>query len=237
MDRLNNVKNDIKQLANPQKAKASSWFFKTKEGEYGYGDRFIGITVPEQRTIARKYKDLSLTDIERLLHSEIHEERLIALFILVFQFAKAGVKERERLFAFYIKNVAYINNWDLVDSSAAQIVGEYLFVKQDIALLERLAKSEIIWERRIAMVATNAFIKKGESQPTCKIAGLLLHDKHDLIHKAVGWMLREVGGRCSIKIEEEFLQKNYKSMPRTMLRYAIEKFPEEKRKAYLHGTI
>lgn len=249
------LKEDIKKVSDTQKAKFFQRFFKTKKGEYGYGDIFAGLTVPQSRVIAKKYKELSLRDIDQLLNSKVHEERLIALFILIDQFKKTNNKKRKEIFDFYLTHTKYINNWDLVDLSADKIVGTYLFavysqgidaiVTESIILQEHLhdriltelAQSSNIWERRISIIATFTFIKSGYFKETLKIAEILLYDKEDLIHKAVGWMLREVGKRVSIEEEEMFLRKHYKSMPRTMLRYAIEKFPEEKRKAYLKGMI
>lgn len=233
---LRDLKEDIKKAGHPERAKASAWFFKTGKGEYGEGDIFYGITVPEQRKLARIYANIQLSDVTVLLKSKVHEERLIALFILVSKYTKGNEKEQKEIFDFYLQHTKYINNWDLVDSSAHKIVGEYL-LPRDRSVLPTLAQSNSLWERRIAIIATAAFINNGESEWTLKIADMLLHDKHDLIHKAVGWMLREVGKRVSQAIEEDFLKAHYKTMPRTMLRYAIERFPEEKRKKYLSGSI
>jgi 3-methyladenine DNA glycosylase AlkD len=233
---LHELHKEIKMLADPDRAKSSSWFFKTGEGQYGYGDVFIGLTVPQQRIIAKKYKELPLSDIEQLLTSKIHEERLIALFILVTQFGKAKDEKKKEIYNFYLSHTKWVNNWDLVDSSADKIVGEYLRDKPK-GILTKLAVSESIWERRIAIIATYQFIKCGDCAETFLIAKLLLKDKHDLIHKAVGWMLREAGKRCSQEKEEDFLKLHYKTMPRTMLRYAIERFPPELRRAYMEGKI
>lgn len=224
------VVSDLQEFASPAKAKSSAWFFKTGKGQYGEGDQFIGVTVPLQRMVAKKYKDLPLKDIDQLLNSPIHEHRLTALFILVGQYKKLPA----RVYDFYLKHTTKINNWDLVDSSASYIVGEWLMDK-DRTILYKLARSKNLWERRIAIIATGAFIKNKEFKDTFAIAELLLHDDHDLIHKAVGWMLREVGKRDQ-KAEEAFLKKYYKTMPRTMLRYAIEKFSEDKRHEYLAKT-
>lgn len=236
---LQKLREEIKNVGNPERAKASEWFFKTGKGEYGEGDIFCGITVPNQRKIALRYKTLPLKDITTLLQSKIHEERLIALFILVLQFTKGSEQQQREIYNFYLEHTKYINNWDLVDSSAYQIVGEYLFTKPVIEndVLVMLAKSENLWEQRIAMIATYTFIKNGESAVALQVADILINDKNDLIQKAVGWMLREVGKRVSQEVEEDFLKTRYKTMPRTMLRYAIEKFPEEKRKKYLQGSL
>lgn len=226
---LKNICNDLEKLKNPERAKISKRFFKTGAGEYGEGDEFLGITVPLKRKVAKKYKDLDLSDLQELLNSKIHDFRQIALFILVAQYKKA--EDKKGIVDFYLKNTKNINNWDLVDSSAPDILGEYLLEK-NINILYKLAGSKNLWERRIAVLATYAFIKNDNFEGALRISERLLNDKEDLIHKAVGWMLREVGKR-DLKIEEAFLSKYAKKMPRVMLRYAIEKFPEEKRKAYL----
>lgn len=228
---LISLQNDLKKLARQDKANFLPRFFKTGIGEYGEGDLFIGVTVPEQRQIALKYKGLPLEQIEELLKSPIHEERLTALFILVHRFTKAAPEEQKQIYDLYLKNTKSVNNWDLVDSSAHFIVGAYLF-ERPRQLLYQLASSDNLWERRIAMISTYYFIKRGQFTDTLKIAEILLVDKHDLIHKAVGWMLREIGNR-DLKTEEAFLNKHYQQMPRTMLRYAIEKFSSEKRQHYL----
>jgi 3-methyladenine DNA glycosylase AlkD len=233
---LSALKSELKAAGRPEKAKASQWFFKTGPGEYGEGDVFLGITVPEQRKIAKNYYNLSLSDIEKLLSNKIHEERLTAVIILVEQFKKVDENHQKQIYKFYLANTKYINNWDIVDLSAPQIVGGWLNDK-DKKILLKLAKSKSIWEKRIAMLATFEFIYGGQDEWTYKIAEILLNDEHDLIQKAVGWMLREAGKRVSQANEEEFLIKHYKTMPRTMLRYAIEKFDEPKRKAYLTGTV
>jgi 3-methyladenine DNA glycosylase AlkD len=225
------LKKEIRKKANPQKAKLLQGFFKTGKGQYGEGDIFLGLMVPIQREIVKKYQDLSLRDIQKLLNSKIHEERLIALLILVSQFKKADVKKQEIIFNFYLKNAKNINNWDLVDLTAPNIVGQFLLDKNR-KVIYKLAKSHDLWEKRIAVLSTFTFIKYHQFKDALRIAEILLKDKHDLIHKAVGWMLREIGKR-NLVIEEEFLKKHYKNMPRTMLRYAIEKFSEKKRKKYL----
>jgi 3-methyladenine DNA glycosylase AlkD len=230
------VINDLKAIATPEKAKASAWFFKTGEGQYGYGDVFIGVTVPQQRHIAKQYKTLPLSEIEKLLTDKIHECRLTALLILDLQFTKANLEDKQRIVDFYLTHTKYINNWDLVDSSAPYILGQYLFEneKNDRSILYRLAKSEDLWEKRIAILATAAFIKNEQYEDTLKIAKTLLPDTHDLIHKAVGWMLREVGKK-SKETEVHFLDAHAAVMPRTMLRYAIERFPDDERKKYLNA--
>ena len=237
MSQLQQLHRDIKKLADPEKGKFLQRFFKTKEGEYGFGDVFVGLTVPISRNIAKQYKDLLPEEIETLLASNVHEERLIALLILVDQFKKGSDDKKKVVYDFYIKHLQYVNNWDLVDLSAYNIIGNYLLLTRNITFLVRLASSKNIWERRIAIISTFAFIKNGSIKETLKIAEILIHDKEDLIHKAVGWMLREGGKKVSMELEEVFLKKYYHTMPRTMLRYAIEKFPEEKRQAYLKGRI
>ncbi|MCC2631143.1 MAG: putative alkylation repair enzyme [Candidatus Paceibacter sp.] len=226
------IEKELQKKADPKRAKASQWFFKTGPGEYGEGDTFIGITVPEQRKTAHKFLHLTLPDIQKLLKSFVHEYRFTALEILVAQYEKAKDEAiRKKIYDFYLKNIKYINNWDLVDTSAPYIVGHYCF-HHNTDILVTLAQSKNIWERRIAIIATAYFIKQGKYIHTLKIAKILLNDSHDLIHKAVGWMLREVGNK-SVETEEKFLKQYYKKMPRTMLRYAIEKFPKEVRAMYL----
>ena len=209
-------------------------FFKTGEGEYGFGDVFIGLTVPQSRNIAIKFKDLEFADIIELLKSKIHEERLIALLILVHKFQKEPLEQR-RIYDFYIKNTKYVNNWDLVDLSSDKIVGGYLIDKPK-EILVKFANSENIWEKRIAMISTYNFIKNNKFKDSLKIAEILVNDKNDLIQKAVGWMLREIGNRDREQ-ELKFLKKYYKKMGRTALRYALEKFPESLRKKYLLGKV
>ena len=232
---LNQIKEDLLKLKNPEKAEILSRFFKTGKGQYGEGDIFLGITVPEQRKVAKQYPELPLTDLKKLLSNKIHEYRLISLLILIIKYRKADALGKREIFNFYLKNRKNINNWDLVDLSAAYIVGNYLLEK-DKSILYKLARSNNVWERRIAIMSTFEFIKNGEFEDTLKISELLINDKHDLIHKAVGWMLREIGKRHMLT-EEKFLKKHYKKMPRTMLRYAIERFPECKRQSYLKGSI
>jgi len=228
---VENIQKDLKKLANPEKAKILQGFFKTGKGQYGEDDIFLGIVVPEQRKVAKKYSNLNLGEIKKLLSSKIHEHRLVSLFILANQYQKADKQTKKKIFNFYLKNAKNINNWDLVDVSAPNIVGDYLLNK-DKSILYKLAKSKNIWEKRIAIMATFSFIRNNGFDATLKISEILLEDEHDLIHKAVGWMLRELGKRNQA-IEEKFLKKYYKKMPRTMLRYAIERFSENKRKSYL----
>ncbi len=232
---LSELCTEILKQRNPQQAAILQKFFKTGKGEYGEGDIFYGIKVPVQRKIAKRFKDLSLSEIRTLLSSKIHEERLIASLILVEKFSKADEEERKKLFYFYMKYRKWINNWDIVDLTAPKIVGRYL-LNSEKKVLYSLAKSKNLWERRIAVISTFEFIRNNQFEDVLKISELLLNDKHDLIHKAVGWMLREVGKR-NFQVEENFLISNYKKMPRTMLRYAIEKFPEKKRKKFLEGKI
>jgi 3-methyladenine DNA glycosylase AlkD len=228
---LNQLKHDLQKLSNPEKAKILQRFFKTGKGEYGEGDVFLGITVPLQRKTAKKYSGLTVKELQKLLSSKIHEHRLTSLLILVIKYNKATDTGKKEIFDFYLKNKKHINNWDLVDLSAEKIPGAYLFEK-DKSVLYKLAESDNLWERRIAVMSTFYFIRNNQFDDTLKISGLLLNDKHDLIHKAVGWMLREIGKRDQ-ETEERFLKKYYKTMPRTMLRYAIERFDEKKRMFYL----
>lgn len=233
---VRDVQREVRILANKEKATFLQRFFKTAKGEYAEGDLFLGLTVPQARIVARKYKDLSLPEIEKLLHSKFHEERLIALLILVQSFNARKFDQKE-IVDVYLKNTKYINNWDLVDVSAPNILGMYL-LDRDRSVLCKLSKSADLWEKRISILATLAFIvKQKEYIDTFNIADVLLEDPHDLIHKAVGWMLREVGKRVSQETEEEFLRFRYKKMPRTMLRYAIERFDADKRKKYLLGEV
>lgn len=228
----------LRSQANKEKAIILQKFFKTGKGEYAEGDVFLGLTVPQTRATIKSFYELSLHDLETILHSKFHEERLAALLILVHQFEKQSVRRKE-IFKFYLSNTQFINNWDLVDASAHYIVGRFIFQEGKkrpslISLLTKLAYSKNLWERRIAIVSTFYFIKNERFDETLQIASLLLNDEHDLIHKAVGWMLREVGKR-DISVLKTFLKKHHKTMPRTMLRYTIERFPEKERKAYLKG--
>ncbi len=230
------VKKTLKDLSDPKKATILKRFFKTKKGEYGEGDKFLGVMVPIQRKIASEFKELSLIETEKLLHGKFHEERMTALLILIFKFKVGEEAERKDIFELYKRNTKNINSWDLVDISASNIIGEYLKDK-DRKILYKYARSKCLWDRRISVVSTLAFVRKGDFFDALKISEKLLRDKQDLIHKAVGWVLREVSKRCGEEFEEYFLQQHYKTMPRTMLRYAIERFPEKKRKAYLNGEI
>lgn len=223
----------LASLASPEAARAAARFFKTGPGQYGEGDTFIGIKVPALRTVCREFRALPLAEIEQLLQSAVHEERLLALMILVLQMVKCDDATRQQAFDFYLKNIAFVNNWDLVDASAPAIVGGFLMDKPRKPLLE-LAQSTSLWQRRIAIVATQHFIRRGDFESTLAISRRLLKDKEDLIHKAVGWMLREVG-KIEQPILEAFLDRHGAVMPRTMLRYAIERFPAERRQAYLRG--
>lgn len=221
------------ELGDESIAEHSKKFFKTGKGEYGEGDLFLGIRVPVIRKSAAKYNNISLRDVQILLCSGYHEVRLFALVVMVEKYRKGAIQEREEIYRLYLDNTQYINNWDLVDTSAHKIVGPLLY-RRDRALLVELANSGILWERRIAIMATFHFIRQGQYEDTLKIAEILLQDSEDLIHKAVGWMLRETGKRALV-VEEKFLLQHYKKMPRTMLRYAIEKFPRGERKKYLCG--
>lgn len=229
------LKQELNSKSNSKQAEILQRFFKTAQGEYAEGDIFIGLKVPDIRKIVKNYYQLPLTEINKILHSKIHEERLAALLILVEKAKKANEDDLSIYFNFYLKNTNWINNWDLVDLSAEHIVGKYLYGK-DIKILEELAASKYLWERRISIISTFYFIKTNIFNPTLIIAEKLLHDEHDLIHKAVGWMLREIGKR-NFNIEFRFLKKHYKTMPRTMLRYSIEKFPEELRQKFLKNQI
>ncbi len=228
---LKRIKEELLQLSDPDHAKRLSGFFKTKKGQYGEGDVFLGIRVPEQRKVAKKYTKLGLNDIQELLNSKFHEYRFTALVILVSKYGKADESGKEEIFSFLLKNKSNINNWDLVDLSAPRIIGDYL-VDKGRSILYELAKSENLWERRISILATFKFIANNDFKDSLKISEILLADEHDLVHKAVGWALREIGKRHQ-ELEEQFLNKYAAKMPRTMLRYAIEKFKEKKRKNYL----
>jgi 3-methyladenine DNA glycosylase AlkD len=232
---LDKVREDLENLGSPEKAAILQRFFKTGKGQYGEGDIFLGVKVPETRAIAKKYKGLGLPKIQELLKSKIHEHRLVGLIILNEKYKKSKEDEKANLFNFYLQNTKNINNWDLVDLSAPNIVGEFLFDKKKNILYE-LAESSNLWEKRIAIISTFNFIRKNEFEDALRISRILLEDDHDLIHKAVGWMLREVGKKDT-EILEKFLRENYKDLPRTTLRYSIERFPEDKRKKWLKGEI
>lgn len=228
---LSELRAAMSRLASPEKAAIARRFFKTGPGEYGEGDEFIGLTVPETRSLVKSCDELADDDILSLLRCSIHEERLLALLCLVHRFERGDENARKRVFDLYLKNTRWINNWDLVDTSAPHIVGRWLLAR-DRTLLRRLAKSSSLWERRIAILATQTFIRHGEFAGTLDIVKSLLRDSPDLIHKACGWMLREIGNR-DMAVLEGFLEKHASTMPRTMLRYAIEKLPEKQRKAWL----
>ena len=232
---VQDIQKRLKKLGNKKHAAISQSFFKTGPGEYGQGDVFIGIRVPVLRKLVTEYSDVSVEDVVILLRSQIHEERLLALLLLVRLFSKGDGVRRTIIYDMYLENTAFVNNWDLVDSSAEHIVGAYL-MNRGKAVLYRLAESDDLWERRISIMSTFHFVKRHEFSETLKISKMLLFDRQDLIHKATGWMLREIGKR-HLQTEESFLKAHYKEMPRTMLRYAIEKFPEQKRQRYLKGRI
>jgi 3-methyladenine DNA glycosylase AlkD len=226
------VQRALRELASPKKAAASAWFFKCGKGEYGEGDQFIGVTVPQQRAVARKFATLALPQIARLLRSRIHEDRLTALFILVHQFTRARDEAlRKKIHGFYLKHLRCVNNWDLVDASAPYIVAA--IPAGNLALLEKLSGSRNLWERRVAMVATWHCIRQGSAREALCIADRLVGDEHDLIHKAAGWMLREVGARVGRAPLRGFLKRHAARMPRTMLRYAIEHLPGPERKKWM----
>lgn len=225
----------LRAVADPAIAEHSQRFFKTGKGEYGEGDEFLGIRVPVLRKHAKKFSDIPIDQVRQLLESPFHEERLCALLLLVRKFAAGDEQEQTAIYNLYLNNTRYINNWDLVDSSAHYILGPYLD-NRDRQLLYELSDSGSLWERRIAIMSTLHFIRQNQFEDTLKIAVRLLRDEEDLIHKAVGWMLREVGKR-KLVVEKAFLGAHYKQMPRTMLRYAIEKFPEKERKRYLAGQV
>lgn len=226
---------ELAAAADPRRAESSAWFFKTGKGQYGEGDQFLGINVPTQRKIALRYRDLPHAAVQKLLASKVHEHRFVALEILVAQFEAASASGQTAIYRFYLAHAACVNNWDLVDTSAPYIVGRYLLTRPR-AILKKLAKSSLIWERRISIVATFALIRAGETADTFEIARLLLGDPHDLIHKAVGWALREAGKRTPDQLLA-FLQANYDALPRTALRYAIERFTPAERKRFLAGDF
>lgn len=228
------IRAELKKLADPAKALVLRRFFKTGPGEYGEGDQFHGVIVPKIRGVVKAHRKAPADAIRKLLRSEFHEERLASLLILVDQYQRADASIKEEICLLYLSNTEYINNWDLVDLTAYHIVGDYLSGR-DSSVLTKLALSENLWERRIAMLATYHGIRQGDPGEALRIAKLLLRDPHDLIHKAVGWMLREVGKRCSLEAERHFLDAHAAVMPRTMLRYAIERFPEKLRTHYLHA--
>lgn len=232
MNTLASLRRDLRSVSRPEKAKVFSRFFKTGPGEYGEGDRFIGVVVPDLRRISRQYyAQLKDREIQSLIRSRIHEERLLGNLILVLKFQKGDEAEQRAVYQTYCRSTRWINNWDLVDSSAAYIVGPYL-ESRNRSRLHRWSRSSSVWERRISILSTFHYIKRGSFDETLAIAQTLVDDDHDLIHKAVGWMLREIGKRDR-SAEESFLRRHHRTMPRTMLRYAIERFPEKLRLAYL----
>ncbi len=230
---MEGLRKELEKLADPKQAKLLQGYFKTGKGQYGEGDVFLGLRVGKTRKIAKKFSAMALGGVKKSLYSKLHEERLAALLILVQKFEKGDEAAKKKVFDFYLANAKRANNWDLVDLTAPKIAGKWL-LERDKGILYRLAGSDNLWERRIAVLSTSAFINRGEFEDCLKISEKLLHDEHDLIHKAVGWMLREIGKK-DLAVEESFLKKHYNVMPRTMLRYAIEKFPEPRRKAYLLG--
>lgn len=227
------IRSELKALADPAKAVVSARFFKTGPGEYGDGDRFLGVAVPKIRSVVKAHRNAPLQEIRELMRSAFHEERLTALLILVERYRRGDRSQKKEIYDLYLASTVYINSWDLVDLTAQHIIGDYLKAK-DTSVLTRLALSKNLWDRRIAMLSTYHFIRRGDSREALRIAELLLQDSHDLIHKAVGWMLREIGKCCSMECERGFLDKHAATMPRTMLRYAIERFPEKLRSHYLH---
>ncbi len=232
---LNNLRTELKKNAHPTQAIILRKYFKTGKGEYGEGDIFLGIKVPIQRKIAQKYQNLSLSDLVKLLHSKIHEERFTALVLMVNLYKKGDVTKKRLIYKTYLANTKWINNWDLVDTSTPQIIGDYLYNFDDVELLDKLAKSKLLWDRRIAIIATFTFIRHNNFKPTFHISQILFNDNHDLIHKAVGWMLREVGKKDT-KALKKFLDQYASQMPRASLRYAIEKFNKKDRDNYLQIT-
>ena len=234
MSKISELRAELRAVATPQKAKASAWFFKSGPGQYGEGDKFLGVTLPEQRVIAKKYKDLALKDVEKLIMSPLHEERLTGLIILVGQYKNGDEAQRREIYDFYIAHTNCVNNWDLVDLSAEHIVGPWLDGRPEkMQVLQKLADSDWLWDRRIAMIATFDYIYKGRADEALQIAELLINDKHDLIQKAVGWMLREIGKRVDKQVLTRFLDKHATTMPRTSLRYAIEHFDPGLRTHYM----
>ncbi|MFA6100285.1 MAG: DNA alkylation repair protein [Patescibacteria group bacterium] len=236
LTKLVELKAELKKHANPQRALVSKSFFKTGKGEYGEGDVFLGLSVPDQRKIAKEYKALPLSDVQKLLKSKIHEERFVALVLLVMRYQSGDESAKKDIFERYLSMSKWINNWDLVDTSAPQIVGDYCWRTEDRQALKNLIKSSDLWERRIGVLATLTFIRQGDVKLTLELAEKLLNDRHDLIHKAVGWMLREAGSRSPQEVKK-FLNRHAARMPRTMLRYAIEKFSPDERHRYLQAKF
>lgn len=229
------IQKRLRQFATKEKAALLQRFFKTGPGQYGEGDKFLGVVVPDLRKVMKEFRDAPLAEVTHLLRSEWHEDRMLALLVLVDQFERGDEALRDQIYSLYRKNTRYINNWDLVDLTAPKIVGPHLNGGSR-ELLYRFVKSKSLWERRIAIVATFHFIRQKDFRDTLALSEMLLGDEHDLMHKAVGWMLREVGKRDQAALEA-FLRKHHRAMPRTALRYAIERFPEAKRKRYLNGEV
>jgi 3-methyladenine DNA glycosylase AlkD len=234
MDSAARLSAELHALASPELVVLQQRFFKTGPGQYGESDVFLGIKVPPVRALAKQHRDVALDTITTLLHSKYHEERLFALLLLMQFYERATDKDRIAAFDLYLDSTSHINNWDLVDVSSPHIVGRHL-ADRPRRVLHRMAKSTSRWERRIAIISTLYFIRGNDFADTFSIANTLLHDEQDLMHKAVGWMLREVGKR-DLEAEDTFLLQHYQNMPRTMLRYAIERFPEQRRQQYLKGT-
>jgi len=233
--RIDKIRTKLKLAADADKAKILQRFFKTGKGEYGEGDLFLGIQIPTLRSLVKEFPDITIDESPELLQSVYHEERMLALLFLVRAFQKGDEKTKKKVFDLYLKNTSYINNWDLVDVTAPHIVGAWLWDKER-KVLYKLAESKRLWERRIAIISTQHFIRKKDFGDTLSISKTLLNDKENLMHKAVGWMLREVGNR-NVETEETFLIEHYKQMPRTMLRYAIEKFSEKRRHEFLERKV
>lgn len=225
----------LREMGDPEHARFVAGYFRTGPGEYGEGDRFLGIRNPMLRKLVREFRGTPLDEAAALLRSPWHEARLLALLLLVDTYARGDAETREAVYGLYMESTRYVNNWDLVDLSAPRIVGAHV-EDGDREVLERLARSESLWERRIAMLATQHLIRRGDFGTALRIAEMLVDDRHDLIHKAVGWMLREIGDRDRAA-EEAFLRRHHRTMPRTMLRYAIEKFPPDLRQSYLRGEM
>lgn len=232
---LESIRDELQKAANPKIASFLQGYFKTGPGQYGEGDRFRGIKVPVIRKIVRKARNLPMDGVVSLLNSSWHEDRLLALLVWVYQFERADEAGRVKIYQAYLNHQEHINNWDLVDLSAPTIMGGFLY-NHNRSILYEMARSHNLWDRRKAVMATSYFIRNNDFEDTLSLAEILLHDSEDLVHKAVGWMLREIGKR-NLEAEESFLIKHYKNMPRTMLRYAIEKFPEDRRQDYLKGRV
>ena len=236
MSIVTNIKADLRAIATPERAQSNAWFFKTKPGQYGHGDKFLGVRVPDQRKIAKRYaKQATVAEALELLASPWHEERLTALFLLVYAYQHGDEAKKTEIAHAYLANTTRINNWDLVDSSASYILGDWLRDKPEkMKVLSTLAHSENLWERRIAILSTLAYIADGTSTEAFTIIAIIKYDSHDLIQKAYGWMLREIGKRCSEAELTSWLDKNAHDMPRTALRYAIERLTPGQRAHYMN---